>query len=201
MKKETMLSALSLTAALVTPLSYPVAVLANPPKAEKKFAEEFALRSATPVRYTTAEGEKILGRVYFILYQYPVTPSELNQLKAEMSGQLYFQSDEKIKQSEEGPYEMSIDLAGEEGHVLVDLIDDQYGRTYQVYGCSTTLNSCRPESYKVIFDGRKVEFYMALPENFEALEVVTEHVNGELKQVEKWDREAWTKMSEIPMPK
>lgn len=206
MNKQVMLSALSITAAMAAPIaSFPQPALARSTNIEREFAKEFRLQSAVPARYKNDEGTQILGKIYLELDQTSHKPDWPNLLKGEMLGYLYFESDEAVEKAYNGEfYKTRFGFSGEEGNVLLDQVHSQKEQgfnIYQVYGCSTTNESCAADLITVEFTGNSVFMKAQLPENLEVLVDDYDWVDGKSVLVKKWKRYGQFNLNEVPFEK
>lgn len=161
MKKELFASVLTLTAGMLGTVSFPQTTLAKSTLIESEFAKTFRLKSANPVRYTSQDGEVVMGHIYLELEQSPFTPYFNNRLHGEMTGTLFFESDELTEETYGVQHKTRVNLAGDEGDVLLDLTHTGQGHTYQVYGCNSTRTQCAADSYELsVLPGQKVEMSM-----------------------------------------
>lgn len=154
MKKEFMASILTVTAGMASTVSFPHYALAQSTyKAEKYFEQKFRLQLDVPARYKNHDGTYIAGRIYLEIEQKRLTPSEQNQIHGEMTGYLYFESDDYTNTWGDRKYKTSVPLMGDDGFGLLDLIhkDKENGRTYQLYGCNSTLTYCDATTTEVFF--------------------------------------------------
>lgn len=150
MKKELLASVLTLTAGMASTVSFPQTALAKSTIVEKEFAKNFVLKSANKARYTDSEGKVVVGHLYLSIEQSPLTPDSQNQLRGEMTGVFYFESDEATEEYDGVKYTTKIVLAGDDGEVLLDRTHKSRNENrYSLYGCNSTLTYCSPENYEL----------------------------------------------------
>lgn len=155
MKKELLASVLTFTAGMAATVSFPQASLARAASIEREFAKNFVLKLDAPVRYTK-DGKEILGHIYLSLEQSPLNPRYNNQLHGEMSGTLYFESDDLTEEYNGRKYKTYVPLTGDDGEVLLDMTHkSKDGNRYQVYGCNSTQTQCTADSFEVEFGPNK----------------------------------------------
>lgn len=158
MKKEFMASVLTLTAGMATTITFPEYALAKSThRIEAKYAQEFKLMLNAPARYTDSNGNVIFGHIFLKLDQTAVTPKDMNQLQGEMGGYFYFESDQAKDWNGTGDlFKMWVPLVGDDGESLLDMVDKTKfgGRTYQIYGCNSTISSCTSATYKITFGAK-----------------------------------------------
>lgn len=211
MKKEFMASILTLTAGVASTISFPQYSLAQSAVlSESSFEQLFKLMLKLPARYTNANGELIQGHIFLNLDQTPFSPVQQNQLVGEMGGWFYFESDEPAQTSSGKSYKLYIPLVGDDGEVLVDLVNQSVseGNRYQVYGCNSTLTLCEQESYSITFGTKEsvntIKMSLMIPEYLK-IEVLapTYKFNQKTKQLETslvWSREALdVEMIHVPL--
>ncbi|MEK2646412.1 hypothetical protein [Bdellovibrio sp. BCCA] len=151
MKKELLASVLTLTAGMASTVSFPQQALARSTIVEQQFAKTFKLKLDLQARHTNDKGEVILGHIYLYLQQEPMTPTYSNLLHGEMTGSLYFESDEYTHSYQDHQYKTIVPLTGDDGEVLLDMTnkDKKNGNKYQIYGCNSTQTLCSADSYEV----------------------------------------------------
>ncbi|MGZ3771121.1 MAG: hypothetical protein ACXVCP_14210 [Bdellovibrio sp.] len=201
MKKEFMASVLTLTAGMASTVSFPNYALARSTgKIEKQYPKKFQLKSNLPARYTDDNGRVVQGHIYLKLDQTPFTPASQNQLEGEMSGYFYFESDEAINETRQGDkYKTFVSIVGDDGESLLDLVNKstENGRTYQIYGCNSSLTSCNHEEFNITFGGTEhsspilLNYY--LPQD-SRIEIYTPKQrwpteNGKVETYYEWDKE------------
>lgn len=196
MKKEFMASVLTLTAGMASTMTFPEYALAKSThRIEAKYAQEFKLMLNAPARYTDDDGNVISGHIFLKLDQTAVTPKHLNRLHGEMSGYLYFESDEAKDWYGTGNlHKKWVPLVGDDGESLLDLVDksEQGGRVYQIYGCDSTIGYCEAATYKLTFDSKEegskpVQMEFNLPQDLK-IEIYTAGT------VNQWAREGVSQM-------
>lgn len=198
MKKELMASVLTFTAGMASTVAFPQYALAKSVIVEKAFATTFRLKSENKVRYTDVQGQVITGHIYLNLEQGPYTPEHSNRLHGEMTGSLYFESDDYTSGYEGRQFKTTVPVTGEDGNVLLDLTHSEKSssRTYQVYGCNSTTTQCSADSYEVtFFDGNEAAMDVSFPTDLK-LEVEVSYRN----QPSYWvTRTLGVKMVEVPL--
>ncbi len=150
MNKQVFGSVLAMTAGMASQMAVISPAYAKAQdKAEAKFAKEFSLKLNARARAADENGVLHEGSIYLDIYQEEVkNPSGTNLLTGEMSGRFYFASEDKT---------LYVELAGEDGDILLDLVDrSDSRRTYQVYGCSSSLTQCVGDSFQVFFEDWQV---------------------------------------------
>ncbi|WP_374079172.1 hypothetical protein [Bdellovibrio bacteriovorus] len=160
MKKELLASVLTLTAGMASTVTFPQTALAKSTVIEREFSQVFRLKSADKVRHTTENGQVVLGHIYLNLEQSPSAPEYNNQLRGEMTGSFYFESDDYTSEYEGRQFKTIVTLTGDDGEVLLDLThrSKNMGNKYQVYGCNSTRTMCSADSYELsISPGKQVE--------------------------------------------
>lgn len=157
MKRELIASVLTFTAGMAGTVTFPQYALAKSAIVEKAFAKDFRLKSANRIRYTDAQGQQILGHIFLELEQGPATPEYNNRLHGEMTGRIYFESDDFTSSYEGRKFKTTVSLTGDDGEVLLDLTSSGkgLGRIYQIYGCNSTRTQCSADSYEVTFSANK----------------------------------------------
>ncbi|WII71465.1 hypothetical protein QJS83_13430 [Bdellovibrio sp. 22V] len=192
MKKELMASVLTLTAGMATTLSFPQTALAKSVVIEKEFAKSFRLMAKNPVRYTADDGKVIVGRIYLSLEQTPFTPDYNNQLRGEMTGSFYFESDEYTSEYNGRQYKTIVSLTGDDGEVLLDRTHKSAtGNTYQLYGCNSTQTSCTADTYELTIEAdKKADLNLKFADELR-LEILVEYGNGQ----SEWTKQTW----QVPM--
>lgn len=206
MKKEFMASILTLTAGMASTISFPEYALARSNgKIEDHFAKKFNLMTNAPARYTDNTGRLIQGRIFMKLDQTPFTPAGQNQLNGEMSGYLFFQSDDNTEVSTHGEkYKTFVSLVGDDGEALLDLIDKtpENGRKYQVYGCNSTKTYCNHSDFNVIFggseDNEQVSLEFSLPEDYQ-IEILTPQTSWNQEAGKMETHMEWVRQGSIGM--
>lgn len=146
MKTNMMAGVLTLTAGLASQMAFPTIALAKSTQSEPSFAKEFKLKSNL-VRTKLENGTYSEGYINLYIDQTSYTPDDANQIHAEMTGYIGFSS-------AKGDYDSN--FAGGDGNVLFDLVHKGDAKTYQIYGCSSTLTSCFGSDYQIIFNGPHV---------------------------------------------
>lgn len=199
MKKQMMLSALTLTAGMATTISFPEISLARSTQVEKAFAHEFLLKLNTAARIKNDKGDYSMGHVYLSLKQNPLTPQYKNKLRGEMTGYLYFESDVADQESNGRKYKTFAPIVGDDGEALLDMVDQQNGtNTYEVYGCNSTKTDCKAERIQVSFTNDQVmmDLQLSYYSQIEFLSTWTE-TNSDGQKV---TRSEWTKeVRYVPM--
>lgn len=158
MKNEFMASVLTITAGMANTICVPNFALAKTThQAEKSYAKQFSLALNAPARFITPNGDVILGRIEISLDQTPFTPHFQNQLHGEMTGYLYFVSNDYTSEINGKKFKTIRSLIGDDGEALLDLVDrsSTNGREYRIYGCNSTLTSCEHSHYSINFGGSK----------------------------------------------
>lgn len=158
MKTNMMAGILTLTAGLATQVTFPSMALARSThQSQTSFAKTFNLKSDL-VRVKQQDGSVHMGYIQLHLDQEKYKPEELNALTAEMTGYLYFVSENKEKY---------IYLASDDGDVLFDLVHRGESHTYQIFGCSSTLTGCIGAPLQVSFKGPEVTLFVDWSSKFE----------------------------------
>ncbi|WP_413290334.1 hypothetical protein [Bdellovibrio sp. HCB337] len=191
MKKELLASVLTLTAGMASTITFPQTALARSTTIEKQFAKNFVLKTQNPARMTEKDGTVIMGYIYLKLEQTPFTPEYQNRLHGEMTGRLYFESDDYTHEYNGQKYKTAMDLAGDDGGVLLDLMDasEDNESTYQIYGCNSTRTHCLHEKYE-LFIGGKQKITMNLNLGSQNIEILETY-----QQNQQWSSEAYS----VPM--
>lgn len=195
-----MASVLTLTAGMASAVSFPNYALARSTgKIEKQYSRKFQLMSTVPARYTDGNGRVVQGHIFLKLDQTPFSPDGQNQLEGEMSGYFYFESDEAVNETRQGEkYKTWVSIVGDDGESLLDLTNrtTETGRTYQIYGCNSSLTYCNYEEYKVTFGGTQnpqtISLQYTLPQD-SRIEIYTpksrwNRENDKLETYFEWDR-------------
>ncbi|WP_347356931.1 hypothetical protein [Bdellovibrio sp.] len=171
MKKELLASVLTLSAGMASVVAYPQQSLARSVIMEKDFADFFVLKSSFAARFTDEDGKVIQGHIYLSLTQRPFTPEYNNQLRGEMTGSLYFKSDEPVSEVDGKKYYRYEPLTGDDGEVLLDRTHKGETNDYQIYGCNSTMTQCEGSSFAVSFSGKNVNMQLsfAADQRFEIL--------------------------------
>lgn len=199
MKKQMMLSALTLTAGMATTISFPEISLARSTQVEKAFAHEFLLKLNTAARFKNDKGDYVLGHVYLSLEQNPLTPQQKNKLRGEMTGYLYFESDVEDQEINGRKFKTFAPIIGDDGQALLDMVNQQYGtNTYEVYGCNSTMTDCTSQKIQVSFTKDQVlmDLQLSYYSQIEFLSTWTATDNSG----QKVTRSEWTKeVRYVPM--
>nr|BFD59117.1 hypothetical protein CKG001_12240 [Bdellovibrio sp. CKG001]BFD62495.1 hypothetical protein BdHM001_11760 [Bdellovibrio sp. HM001]BFD67603.1 hypothetical protein HAGR004_26250 [Bdellovibrio sp. HAGR004] len=160
MKKELLASVLTLSAGMAGIVSFPQPSLARSINVEKDFAESFVVKSSVAARFTDENGQVIHGHIYLSLTQQTLTPEYNNQLRGEMTGYLYFKSDEPVSERDGKKYYRYEPLTGDDGEVLLDRTHKGQTNDYQIYGCNSTMTQCEGSSFAVSFSGKNVSMQL-----------------------------------------
>lgn len=183
--KNLFASILTVTSGLAAPMAYTAPALARSVRAEAHKPQSFVLKSLTPARHTDENGIVRLGHIFMSLEQEQITPGQSNRLKSEMIGTLYFSDGSNW-----------VGIANqEEDQILLDLVhkDAARGSVYQVYGCSTSMNSCIAEHIEMNFRAdHGMELNFRIPEN-RGIEILTTSHTGE----KVWSSKGSTVMEEV----
>lgn len=175
MKKELFASVLTITAGMASTIAFSQTALARSTVIEQQFAKNFRLKTQQPARFKKEDGTFVMGFIYLSLEQTPFTPEFQNQLRGEMTGRLYFESDDFTEEFNGKKYKTTIYLAGDTD-VLLDLVHkDKESSNYQIYGCNSTMTECSVEKYQLfIRDQKTITIDMNLEgQNIEVLRTYT----------------------------
>jgi hypothetical protein len=183
MKKEIFASILTITSGLATNMTFPTQALATTPRISlNRYSKFINLKSTFQARHTEKDGRIVMGHIYFNLEQTTASPEFTNQIVGEMMGSLYFESDDFTHEYNGKQYKTKINLAGDDGEVLLDLANkDEFANTYEIYGCNSTRTSCTAEGYSITF-AQKKQISMGLK--------ISAHMNIQL--LETFHEPVWT---------
>lgn len=189
MKRELLASVLTLSAGMAGMLTYPQPSLARSAATEKDFAESFVVKSSFAARFTNEDGQVIPGHIYLSLTQQAFTPEYNNELHGEMTGTLYFKSDDPVHEENGKKYYRYEPLTGDDGEVLLDRTHKGETNDYQVFGCNSTMTRCEGSSFAVSFSGKDVSMQLTFAAD-QRLEILVQNAH---------DSEWVTRVHSVPM--
>lgn len=195
MKNELMMaSLLTVTAGAASQAIYPNYAYAASKLSEKKLAKEVLFKILAPARLKNSEGSYSQGHIYLRIHQEKSTPSYPNQLRAEMQGAVYFESDIEDREFSDGrKFKTFWPLYGDDGAVLLDRIDadKDAGNTYQVYGCSST-SVCATANLTVSIVNGEATLNGGIDQG-EQIEILQKRYNNQTQQTtEHWTTHLWS---------
>lgn len=168
MKKELMVGVLAMSAAMASQVAAPSFAMARSIQAEKGLPTEFKMKSVNKARVKMRDGTYVEGHIILNLSQdvveHPYFPS---LVRPEMQGGLYFLSDEDVEEYEGKKYPMYVSFtSGDDSSVILDLIHKERvdkSRTYQVYGCNSTMTECLTNPILLTVKGKEISMRATFP--------------------------------------